>query len=383
MISKLYQSFLSKTNMAKSEGTTDKSEILKNFSPNEKLVMGQLSYWHLGASPYWPDFFVIQLITGIEEERLSSVINGLTAKGILQAGDKVIESYFRSRSSAPLQQPPLPEYKFEQNSKGGFFQINPDFIQYFLDTTGNIKFERKPQRICDHEFLSHVPAIPEFYDQFGPWILHFYEDKEGHYWARTVGEITMTQPLLVRIDDHCMTGFDLGHLAPPQYPELGCDCRQQSEIARAFIQKAGRGLVIHTPHEARGHGPLAKAVQLKLQGEAVRRGEVIPDTVQCFTETGFDPPDIRNYDGVRAIFEDLGLKEVPLVLLTNNPRKVEEMRKLGFVIKGRINVFDPNLGQYYKGASFQAKEEKLGHDVPPEINPETAIERWEESIKNE
>ena len=75
-----------------------------------------------------------------------------------------------------------------------------------------------------------------------------------------------------------------------------------------------------------------------------------------------------------------------MVLLTNNPRKVEEMRKLGFVIKGRINVFDPNLGQYYKGVSFLAKEEKLGHDVPPEIIPETARkmeERWEELIKNE
>lgn len=224
--------------------------------------------------------------------------------------------------------------------------------------------------IHGHEFFHIVRDIPFFYDKFGPWNLHFYEDKDGAYWVRTVGDIaTNNSSILLRVDDHCMTGFDLGHESPPEHPEAACDCVQQSELSRAYIQSVGLGVVIHTPLEARGHGPLAKALQLKMQGEALKNGTPFPDTVVCFEASGFRPPDIRDYEGVRAILSDLNLDRASFLLMTNNPRKVDELQKAGVTIAQTVNVFAPNMRDYYGGSNFQAKHATLGHDSAPSSIP--------------
>lgn len=227
--------------------------------------------------------------------------------------------------------------------------------------------------IHGHEFNHIVRDIPFFYDKFGAWKLHYYHDKDGPYWARTIGDITCDSSILLRVDDHCMTGFDLGHESPPDHPEAACDCVQQSELSRAYIQTVGRGVVIHTPLEARGHGPLAKALQLKMQGEALRDGTPFPNTVVCFEASGFIPPDIRDYEAIRAIISDLGLDGASFLLMTNNPRKVDELQRVGVSITQTVNVFAPNMGGYYGGPNFLAKHEVLGHDSAPSHIPPNGV----------
>lgn len=227
--------------------------------------------------------------------------------------------------------------------------------------------------IRGHDFFHIVRDIPFFYDKFGPWDMHYYHDKDGPYWARIVGDLTTSENIILRVDDHCMTGFDLGHESPPDHPEAACDCVEQSELSRAYIQTIGRGVVIHTPLEARGHGPLAKALQLKMQGEALKNGTLFPDTVACFEASGFIPPDIRDYGGVRAILSDLRLDGASFILLTNNPRKVDELQKAGINIAQTVNVFAPDMGGYYDGANFLAKHTALGHDSAPSHIPPNGI----------
>lgn len=225
------------------------------------------------------------------------------------------------------------------------------------------------ETILGHTFTEVVRDIPNFYDQFGSWRLHYFRDFSGPYWARTVGDLHTSEPIVLRIDDHCMTGFDLGHVSPPGHPAAACDCVQQSNISRAHIQYIKRGIVIHTPLEARGHGPLAKALQLKMQGEAIGRGELMPDTYQCFVAAGFEPPDIRDYEGVRAILHGLSLGHDSFLLLTNNGRKVDALRDNGINVVDRINVYDPRLVAYYQGVNFSAKVREFGHEAPPAVIP--------------
>lgn len=233
---------------------------------------------------------------------------------------------------------------------------------------------RSGEVIRGHDFFHIVRDIPFFYDKFGAWDLHYYHDKDGPYWVRIVGDITKDDSsILFRVDDHCMTGFDLGHESPPDHPEAACDCVQQSELSRAYIHRVGRGVVIHTPLEARGHGPLAKALQLKMQGEALRNGTPFPDTVACFEASGFIPPDIRDYEGVRAILSDLRLDRASFFFMTNNPRKVDELQKAGVNIAQTVNVFAPNMRDYYGGPNFKAKHDALGHDSAPSRIPPNGV----------
>lgn len=229
-----------------------------------------------------------------------------------------------------------------------------------------------PEIIAGHEFKAIVRNIPLFRDDTGEWKAQMYLDNDGAYWVRHVGDLISNEPIVLRVDDHCMTGFDLIHMPLGGHPETACDCRQQSQESKRLIQEYGRGIVIHTPHEARGHGPVAKALQLKLQAVAILKGEHMPDTYECFEMTGFTPPDIRNYDAIRAILYDLGLKDHNFILITNNSRKVQELIKFGVNVAGHINVYDPENPDYYSGANFDAKA-KDGHDRPPEKIPANGI----------
>lgn len=98
----------------------------------------------------------------------------------------------------------------------------------------------------------------------------------------------------------------------------------------------------------------------------------MPDTYQCFEMTGFVPPDIRDYDAVRAIIYNMGLSEKPFILLTNNPRKVDELRRHGINVVDLANVYDELQPDYYLGANFLAKVED-GHAPPPSSIPKGGV----------
>jgi 3,4-dihydroxy 2-butanone 4-phosphate synthase/GTP cyclohydrolase II len=101
-------------------------------------------------------------------------------------------------------------------------------------------------------------------------------------------------------------------------------------------------------HEGRGIGLINKLMAYKLQEEG-------KDTVEANIELGF-PPDLRSYGIAAQILMDLGIKNV--VLMTNNPLKIEELRKYDFNVKRMEIEVEPsseNL-EYLK-----TKKEKMGH----------------------
>jgi len=147
--------------------------------------------------------------------------------------------------------------------------------------------------------------------------------------------------VLVRIHSECLTG-DVFH-------SLRCDCGDQLENALKMIDREDKGVAIYMRgHEGRGIGLINKLMAYKLQEEG-------KDTVDANIELGF-PPDLRSYGIVAQILMDLGVKSIRL--LTNNPLKLEELRKYGFKIKRepiQVEPSEENL-QYLK-----AKKDRMGH----------------------
>ncbi len=124
----------------------------------------------------------------------------------------------------------------------------------------------------------------------------------------------------VRIHSSCTTG-DCFH-------SLRCDCGPQLAKALRHIERNRLGLVIYMAQEGRGIGLLNKINAYVLQ----ERGY---DTVEANERLGFES-DGRDYAEAAEMLKILGVKSV--LLMTNNPRKINDLECHGVNVAGRIPV---------------------------------------------
>ena len=122
----------------------------------------------------------------------------------------------------------------------------------------------------------------------------------------------LKEPVLVRMHSECLTGDAFG--------SLRCDCRPQLEAALARIEQEGECVVVYLRQEGRGIGLWAKAATYILQDE----GE---NTYQANRSLGLDE-DSRDFsDAATLIKYFYGNK--PFRLLTNNPKKIDDLKDKG------------------------------------------------------
>ena len=144
-----------------------------------------------------------------------------------------------------------------------------------------------------------------------------------------------TRPL-VRIHSACFTGDALG--------SLRCDCGPQLEAAVELIAKAPSGglLIYMMAHEGRGIGLWAKAAAYVLQDEGM-------DTYGANRALGYGE-DERDFELAAAMVRHfLGMR--PFELLTNNPAKVEGLRRFGvtdFVRRSLVEGMSPHNRCYLR-----------------------------------
>ena len=159
--------------------------------------------------------------------------------------------------------------------------------------------------------------------------------------AIAYGEIEGRESVAVRVHDACFTSEVLG--------SLKCDCKQQLQLAMEYVQEHD-GMVIYLHQEGRGIGLANKLAAYQLQDE---RGL---DTVDANRALGL-PDDTREYTAVANILEDMGIKSIRL--MTNNPRKVATLERLGVRIDGRIPcIVKANL---FNQGYLEAKEGRMKH----------------------
>ena len=109
-------------------------------------------------------------------------------------------------------------------------------------------------------------------------------------------------------------------------------------------------MVIYLSQEGRGIGLANKLAAYQLQDE---KGL---DTVDANRALGL-PDDTREYTAVANILEGMGIKSIRL--MTNNPRKVATLERLGVKIDGRIPcIVQANL---FNQGYLEAKEGRMKH----------------------
>ncbi len=186
-----------------------------------------------------------------------------------------------------------------------------------------------------------------------PWAqftLHaFVEHATGkEHLAMTLGDLS-GEPPLARIHSECLTGDVMF--------SQRCDCGAQLEGALKKIAGEGRGILLYLRQEGRGIGLVNKIRAYRLQ-------EAGADTVEANLQLGFHA-DARNYELVLPMLQQFGIEAVRL--MTNNPRKIAALEKLGIKVADRVpllvnrNAFNTNY--------LDTKQAKLGHMMTPATEP--------------
>lgn len=203
-----------------------------------------------------------------------------------------------------------------------------------------IEYKRKSEKLVKSKVVIDLPSA------FGDFKLHLYEnilDANDNPIALVKGDISGTNPVLVRVHSECITGDVFG--------SKRCDCGDQLETALKMIEKEGRGVVLYMRQEGRGIGLLNKLLAYSLQEEG-------RDTVEANEELGLKP-DLRDYGIGAQILKDLGLSKIKL--LTNNPKKIIGLRGYDLEITERVPIeICPNE---VNGHYLFTKKKKMGHFI--------------------
>lgn len=188
-----------------------------------------------------------------------------------------------------------------------------------------------------------IVSIAELPTRFGDFqIVAFSNDKDGKDHVAIVrGDVTDGEDIPVRLHSECLTGDALG--------SLRCDCRDQLEAALTAIGKMEKGIVLYLRQEGRGIGLANKIRAYALQDAGM-------DTVEANLALGFRD-DERDYEVAAHML--MSLKVQSIRLMTNNPRKIEDLQRYGVRVNGRIpHVLPPNPhNEFY----LRTKAEKSGH----------------------
>lgn len=179
--------------------------------------------------------------------------------------------------------------------------------------------------------------------EFGPFrIVGFRStNSDEEFVALVKGDIKPEEPTLVRIHSQCLTG-DVFH-------SLKCDCGPQLESAMKMVQAAGKGIIVYQHQEGRGIGIINKIRAYALQDEGA-------DTIEANLQLGFDI-DHREYNQCADVIKLLGARR--LLLMSNNPDKVQALRNAGLEIVERVPLEISPKQPAFK--YLKTKKEKMGH----------------------
>lgn len=164
--------------------------------------------------------------------------------------------------------------------------------------------------------------LPTEEAEFMLCLYHSSRDQKEHL-ALILGEIEEHEEVLVRIHSECFTGDVLG--------SLRCDCGEQLEQALRLIAAEGAGVLLYLRQEGRGIGLYDKLRAYNLQDEGY-------DTVDANLLLGHQA-DARDYEEAALILRDLGVPSVRL--LTNNPAKINSLRRHGVQVSHRVPLQMP------------------------------------------
>ena len=147
---------------------------------------------------------------------------------------------------------------------------------------------------------------------------------------------------IIRMHSICHTGDIFG--------SKRCDCGFQLKQSMKMIVEHGNGALFYLAnHEGRGIGLFSKAMAYVLQENNF-------DTVEANESLGF-VDDARDYSDAIEVLKALRVK--PVTLMTNNPKKLDALKRAGLEVSGR----EPLWGDIseFNEKYLQTKINKSGH----------------------
>lgn len=157
------------------------------------------------------------------------------------------------------------------------------------------------------------------------------------------GDVSGSEPVLVRVHSSCATGDIFG--------SLRCDCGEQLHKALRKIEAEGRGAVVYLNQEGRGIGLMEKMKAYKLQEHGM-------DTIDANICLGHQA-DERDYGVGAQILRHLGITKMRL--MTNNPVKRVGLEAYGLSVVENIPIeVTPNqFNEFY----LRTKKDRMGHTL--------------------
>ena len=185
-----------------------------------------------------------------------------------------------------------------------------------------------------------VAELPTRFGDFQVVAFHSMLDKKEHA-ALVRGDITGQERVPVRLHSECLTGDVFG--------SLRCDCREQLERSLELLGQQEVGLILYLRQEGRGIGFENKIRAYQLQ-------EIGYDTIQANEALGFRA-DERDYAVAAHMLYSLRVRSI--LLMSNNPNKIIDLKNHGVEIAGRIPIEvapNPHNARY-----LETKRVKAGH----------------------
>lgn len=184
-------------------------------------------------------------------------------------------------------------------------------------------------------------TLPTEYGTFQ--VLVYQSKKDGLEHTVLLRKGKSQTPFLVRIHSSCLTG-DI-------FSSLKCDCRDQLVMSLKKIGKAQNGALIYLNQEGRGIGLTNKIKAYELQDQGF-------DTIQANEKLGLQA-DLRDYAVAAHILNDLQIKKI--ILLTNNPDKIQKLNERGIKVvqSERVEALPNKINKPY----LKIKKDQLGHKL--------------------
>ncbi len=197
-----------------------------------------------------------------------------------------------------------------------------------------------PDKVC-----VRIAGIADLPTKFGDFqIVAFYNNRDDKEHAAIIkGDVCGAEDVPVRVHSECLTGDALG--------SLRCDCRDQLTESLKTIGQMEKGIVLYLRQEGRGIGLINKIRAYGLQDYGL-------DTVDANLALGFRD-DERDYAVAAHMLYSLEVKSIQL--MTNNPKKINDLTQYGVNVTKRIpHIIPPNE---YNKFYLETKADKSGHMI--------------------
>jgi GTP cyclohydrolase II len=208
-----------------------------------------------------------------------------------------------------------------------------------------------PERVIRPQPITEWVASAELPTRFGLFTTHVFRSTDPgdggsfkEHVALVFGQVEAGHALPIRIHSECMTSEVFG--------SLKCDCKEQLDGAMAEVARRGAGAVLYLRQEGRGIGLVNKIRAYELQSLG-------HDTVDANRLLGL-PDDAREYHAAAHMLAHFDVKSV--LLMTNNPAKVDALAALGVEVVGRLPLIVP--ANPFSRGYLETKRARMAHELP-------------------